>query len=110
MEQKQIVRTHRVGTITFGCLLIIFGILFLMNIFIPALNYTVIIRLWPCLFIFLGLEVLISNYKFSKYNSMETGVSFVYDKAAIFLMICLFFFAMIMSWWDYCLQNATFHI
>ncbi len=110
MEQKQIARTHRVGTVTFGCILIVFGVLFLMNIFIPALDYATIIRLWPCVFIFLGIEILISNYRFTKYNNTETGVNFIYDKTAIFLMICLFFFAMIMALCDFGLQNSTFHI
>lgn len=110
MEQKQIARTHRVGTVTFGCILIVFGVLFLINIFIPTLNYATIIRLWPSVFIFLGVEVLISNFKFSRNNSMETEVKFIYDKTAIFLMICLFFFAVIMALCDYGLQNSTFHI
>ncbi len=110
MEQKQIARTHRVGTVTFGCILIVFGVLFLMKIFIPTLDYATIIRLWPSVFIFLGVEVLISNVKISKLNNMETEVNFIYDKTAIFLMICLFFFAVIMAICDIGLQNANYRI
>lgn len=37
MEQKQSVRIRRVGTLTFGCMLLVFGILFLIRIFVPGL-------------------------------------------------------------------------
>ncbi|NLL77646.1 MAG: hypothetical protein GX235_10445 [Clostridiales bacterium] len=106
MDQKQIIKTHRVGTVTFGVLLVLFGILFIVHIFVPELDYRVIFRLWPCIFIFLGLEVLVGNHKVSKIENEETGntVNFVYDKAAIFLMICLFFFAMLMAAVDYSIQ------
>lgn len=105
MEQKKIIKTHRVGTVTFGGMLIIFGILFLLHIFIPALNYAVIFRCWPFIFIFLGIEVLAGNYKSAKWENEDAqSLQFIYDKTAIFLIICLAFFAMIMAAVDYCLQ------
>lgn len=44
MEQKQSVRIRRVGTLTFGCMLLVFGILFLIRIFVPGLDYEIIFR------------------------------------------------------------------
>ena len=40
-------RVHRVGTVTFGVVLILFGILFLLHLFFPVLEYRFIFRLWP---------------------------------------------------------------
>ena len=84
-------RTHRVGTITFGCVLILFGILFIIHMFVPSLTYDLIFRLWPCMFILLGIEVLLSNVKLK-------NTTFVYDKTSIFLLIILTFFTFIMAW------------
>lgn len=110
MEQKQIVKTHRVGTLTFGSILIIYGILFLTHIFFPALRYGMIFRLWPCIFILLGIEVLIGNYRWGKQEQAGEKLNFVYDKAAILLLICLIFFAMIMALMDFCIQYGTWRI
>lgn len=105
MEQNQITKTHRIGTMTCGILLVLFGILFLLNIFVPQLNYQLTFKLWPVIFIFLGLEVLAGNYKASRTEAAnEGGIQFIYDKAAIFLMICLSFFAMLMASVDYFIQ------
>lgn len=83
-------RTHRVGTITFGCILMLFGILFLVHMFLPDLSYDIIFRLWPCIFIILGIEVLLSNVTLK-------NTTFVYDKTSIFLLIVLTFFAITMA-------------
>lgn len=110
MEQKPVLKLHRVGTITFGCLLILFGVLFLVQMFVPALNYEIIFRMWPCIFVLLGLEVLVSNRR-AMMESKEQGneVKFVYDTAAILLIICLTFFAMIMAVADYAMRYE-YHI
>lgn len=108
MEQK-IIRTHRVGTITLAVMLILFGTLFLLHAFFPALNYAEIFRLWPCIFIFLGLEILAGTYKAARLSEMEI-IKFTYDKAAILLIIALSFFAMIMASIDYCLQYGGGYI
>lgn len=83
-------RVHRVGTITFGCVLILFGILFITHMFLPDLTYGIIFRLWPCIFILLGIEVLLSNIRLK-------DTTFVYDKASVFLLIVLAFFAICMA-------------
>lgn len=103
METGRNIRVHRVGTVTFGVLMILFGVLFLAHIFLPWLNYEWIVRLWPLLFIFLGTEVLAGNHKASKAAEGET-VKFVYDKTAILLTMVLTFFAMALAMMDYAIQ------
>lgn len=106
MEQKQSVKIRRVGTLTFGCMLMLFGALFLIRIFVPGLNYEIIFRCWPCILIVLGIEVLVGNYKASKMAGEGQQVQFVYDKTAILLTICITFFAMAMAVADFCIQCA----
>lgn len=80
---------HRVGTITFGVILVLFGILFLLRILYPALDYQLICRLWPCALIGLGLEVLA--------GAMDKRAVFVYDKTAVIFMLLILLFAMCMG-------------
>lgn len=93
-------RVHRVGTLTCGLMLIVFGILFLLHLFFPELEYQMILGFWPVIFILLGAEILIGSRK-----TEEEKV--IYDKGAIFLTILLCFFAMGMAWGDTCLQYAS---
>lgn len=95
-------RVHRVGTVTFGLVLIVFGILFLARLFYPAMSYVMIFHLWPCILIILGIEILLAN--------RQNGVRFVYDKTAIFLTLVLVCFAMCMGGIDYCIEHANNYI
>lgn len=54
----------RVGSVTFGLTLVVFGVLFLLSAFIRSLNYLEIIKFWPVIFISLGIEMLV--HAFSK--------------------------------------------
>jgi len=91
-------KTKRVGSMTCGILLIVFGILFVIKIFVPMISYEVILRLWPIVLISLGIEILLSNR-----NSSE-DVIIKYDGGAIFITILLTFFAVGMGIVDYCMQ------
>ena len=95
MDEKQNnrIRIHRIGTVTFGLILVILGVVLLLRIVFPVLDYEVIFRMWPLIFISLGLEVLISSRK------PEEQIR--YDGAAIFLMVLLVFFAMGMAGMDW---------
>lgn len=106
MEQKQSVRIRRVGTLTFGCMLLLFGVLFLIHIFVPEVDYEMIFRFWPCILICLGTEVLVGSHKASKMSGEGCQVQFVYDKTAIFLTICITFFSMVMAAADFCIRYA----
>lgn len=94
------IRIHKVGTITLGISLIIFGFLFLAHIFYPTLNYEMIFHIWPIIFILLGLEVLLS----SRNNN------FIIDKSAIFLLIILTLFAMGMGIADYYIEITKIYV
>lgn len=95
-------KTHRVGSITLGLALVLFGSLFLVHIFIPTLDYQMIFHLWPCIFIMLGIEVLLGNRK--------EGDGFVYDKAAITLIIILSLFAMTMGAVDFSIEQYSSYV
>lgn len=97
------VRTHRVGTITLGGMLVSFGLLFLLRIFVSDLSYELIFKLWPIIFIFLGFEILIANF-----SQKEERI--IYDKTAFALIIILSFFAMGMAVTDLCINYANAHI
>ncbi len=78
--------TRRVGTFTLGATLIVFGILFVLRIFAINISYEFIMQLWPLIFIFMGVEVLIS------YFANKNG-QLLYDKGALFIMFLLTCFA-----------------
>jgi UDP-N-acetylmuramyl pentapeptide phosphotransferase/UDP-N-acetylglucosamine-1-phosphate transferase len=96
-------KTHRVGTITLGGMLIVFGILFLLRLFFVGITYELIFRLWPIIFLFLGGEVLIANFR-------QKDEKMVYDKTAIVILVILSFFAMGMAVVDFCLTTAHGHL
>ncbi len=96
-------KTHRIGTITLGGLLITFGLLFLLRIFITSLSYGVIFKLWPIIFILLGIEILIANFR-------QKESSLIYDKTAFALIIILSFFAMGMSIVEFIINNIDTNI
>lgn len=93
-------RSHRVGTFTLGGMLITFGIIFLLRIFISAISFSIVFKLWPIIFIFLGLEILIANF-----NQKEEKL--VYDKTAFALIIILSFFAMGMSMVEFIMEQVN---
>lgn len=83
-------RIHRVGTVTLGMTLIILGLIFLINIFVPAMGTEIVLKAWPCIFIILGIEILVGNAR-------STYAPMVYDKAAILLVSMLTVFALCMG-------------
>lgn len=95
MERESKIRTHRVGTVTAGLSMIAFGVLFLLHLFIDALSYRFIFGLWPVMLIGLGLELLLANFMTKQ---------IIYDKAAVFLLVCMTFFVRAMAAADICMQ------
>jgi len=69
------------------------GTLFLLHMIFPVLDYGIIFRLWPLVFISLGIEVLVS--------SRRPEEKVIYDGAAIFLLVLLVVFAMGMAGMDW---------
>ncbi len=93
-------RTRRVGSITCGSILIIFGILFMIHMFYPALTLGFIMKLWPVILIALGAEMIIANLR----NSGEEAQILKYDKGAILITFLLTCFAMTMGVVEYCME------
>lgn len=96
-------KTHRVGTITFGCILIVLGVLLIVHLFMPKLTYTAILNYWPVTLILLGIEILVANFRSEK----ET---FTYDGWSIVLMFLILGFTMCMGILDWILVNVPNHI
>lgn len=100
METKDNVvsyRSHRVGSVTAGLSMVGFGVMFLLHLFCDLVEYQMLFSLWPVILILLGLELLLSNFSSKK---------IVYDKAAIFLLILMTFFAMGMAVAEECFRWA----
>jgi UDP-N-acetylmuramyl pentapeptide phosphotransferase/UDP-N-acetylglucosamine-1-phosphate transferase len=97
--------THKVGTITLGGMLIVFGILFFIRIFFTSISYDIIFKLWPIIFISLGIEVLTANFK-----QPSKSPKLVYDTTAFVLIILLSLFAIGMAIADFCMTHAVSYI
>ena len=97
MEQEtKKYHVRRVGSVTFGITLLCYGILFLVHIFVPELQYQYIFRCWPVVFILLGCEILVENHK-----SKAEDCKVVYDFAAVIMLVVMLLFAMIMAALDF---------
>ncbi len=97
----QICRTHRVGSVTTGISMVGFGVLLLLHSLFGVISYNMIFALWPLILIGLGIELLLSNL-------LERKI--VYDKAAVFLLMIMTFFAMGMAVADMCIQATQVYI
>ena len=92
-------RVRRIGTVTLGLGLLVFGTLFLVHTFWDGLSYGIILRCWPLLLISLGVETL--------WSLREDGESrWGYDKGAVGLMILLSLFAMMMAAAQFCMEMS----
>lgn len=96
---------RRVGSVTCGISLIVFGILFLMSSFFKQLDYSFILHFWPIILIGLGVEMLSAIHQ----NLHDENCTLKYDKGAIFVMIILMFFASGMGIAEFCLRYAQTH-
>lgn len=105
MEETKSVKMRRVGTFTVGILLVLFGVLFLLHLFVPTVSYYIIFRFWPCIFILLGLELLYASRRREEV---------IYDIGAILLIIVMAVFAMGMAGADliiqYAIEQGYFHL
>lgn len=91
-------KTHRVGTTTLGSILVVLGIVLLLQLFIPGLNYTIILDCWPVALIMLGIEILVANAR-------SSTVQFQYDGWAIVLMFLTLGFTCCMGIADFLLTH-----
>jgi hypothetical protein len=94
------IRGRRVGTFTTGIVLVIFGIMFLLRLINPSINYLTIASLWPLVLVLLGVEIIVA-YLINKEEIMK------YDFSAIFLILMLSFFAMGMGCMEYVITHVS---
>lgn len=87
-------KQRRVGTVTLGAILVLYGVVFLLHSFIEGLSYYLIFQLWPVIFLVLGIEVLAASIRFKEQE-------FKYDFAAIIIICILIVFAMGMAGLDW---------
>lgn len=92
---EAVMRTHRVGAITTGISLIVYGVMFLLHTCFGIISYPVMFKCWPLVLIGLGIELLLSN---------ALDKRFVYDKGAIVLLFFTACFAMGMAGADVCFR------
>lgn len=96
-------RVRRVGSITCGILMIVFGGLFMVHMFYPALSLALIMKLWPLILIALGSEMLIANIR--RGEGQEEVLK--YDGGAIFLVFLLTCFAAAMGMIEWFMSYAV---
>ncbi len=94
------IKGKRVGTFTAGITLIGFGILFILHMFEPSLNYRLIFSLWPAILILLGIEILVSYF--------AGDAKLRYDAGAVVLILILALFAMGMAGAQFFLEHVQF--
>ena len=90
---------RRVGTLTAGIMLVVFGALFMARLVFPVITCRLLLSLWPLILILMGIEVLIS-YFINRPEIMR------YDAGAVFLLVMLSFFAVGMAGAETLIDNA----
>ncbi len=109
------IRVHRLGSVTFGVVLVLLGALFMIHLILPALNFMMVFRLWPVVLILLGVEVLRgSRYKTYEVVGRDGQVveqcKVVYDIPAIILTGCALFMTLGLAWIDWLYVNQISYI
>lgn len=94
-------RTHRVGTITAGFSMVVFGILFLLHTLFDMMSYQIIFSFWPLVLVGMGVELLLSS-------RVKSGI--IYDKAAVFLLIVMTLFVIGMACVDVCMEASELYL
>lgn len=85
------IKNRRVGTLTAGISMVVFGSLFLMRLAMPTvITIRLIASLWPVVLILLGVETLIA-YAVNREDKMR------YDAGSVALIIVLSLFTVCMA-------------
>lgn len=91
---------RRVGTLTAGIILIIFGMMFLLRVVTTNIDVYLIASLWPLILVSLGIEIILA-YIINKEEKMQ------YDFGGIILIIVLAFFAMGMGSVEFIINHLS---
>lgn len=97
MEERN---EKRVGTYTFGVMLIIIGISVFIMTFTKFDFFRYLLMIWPVVLIGLGIEILYLNSK----SSVKVKIDFV----SIILMGIVLFFTAIFSLGNYCVNKILY--
>lgn len=97
MEEK---KEKRVGTYTFGVMLIIIGISVLIMTFTKIDFFRYLLMLWPVVLIGLGIEILYLNSK----SNIKVKIDFI----SIILMGIVLFFTAIFSLGNYFVNKVLY--
>lgn len=96
-------KERRVGTLSLGVVLLVYGVMFLISMYVKSLSLYFVFRLWPLIFIVLGVEILYSAVRYKEEN-------YRYDFAAIILICILMIFAMAMGGMDWLYQHEEWYM
>ena len=91
-------KTRRVGSVTLGLTLVVFGVLFLLCAFIESLDYQAVIKFWPVIFISLGIEMLVCAF-----SKKADGAKL--DVPACIMTCVLMLFSMCMAGMQYAIED-----
>jgi len=91
---------RRVGTISGGLLLVVFGVLFLLRTFIPAIDYRLIFSVWPIALIFVGIEMVVA-FVINREEKLK------YDGVSVFLVISMTLFSFVMAALSFAMEQAA---
>jgi hypothetical protein len=93
-------KSRRVGTLTFGILMIVLGILYLcITVFnLPIEKY--VINLWPLILISLGIETLVLD-RLSLKNNVELKYDFISFVLIIIMAAFCFGTYAVAKFWDH---------
>ena len=83
-------KNRRVGTLSAGISLVVFGMLYLLHMVIPAITFRLIASLWPAVLILLGIEMILA-YIINKEDRMR------YDAGSVILILVLAIFSICMA-------------
>lgn len=100
MEEKEEKKERRVGTYTFGAMLIIIGISILIMTFTQFDFFRYILMIWPVVLIGLGIEILYLNSK----SNVRVKIDFI----SITLMGIVLFFTAIFSLGNYFVNKVLY--
>lgn len=79
----------RVGTLTMGLSLVLFGVLFALHTFFDIFTFAFIIKLWPIVIIFLGIEMLVNSIKDKDSHIKVDFLSFLLTFAVLAASMCM---------------------
>ncbi len=90
---------RRVGTLTSGVVLVVFGVLFLLKNAVPGLNYWMLLSYWPAILVMMGLELLLCHF-LGKEEKLRI------DVGSVFIMLLLTGMAFFLAAVQFCFEHG----